>query len=170
MFKTTFFSAESPVVGCRVDDDCSVGLACINQDCRDPCQVNRPCHHTQTCKVEDSSPIKTVTCTCPDDTFIGPNGECKQKGSPKILRLTGGFFKTCYLCPVTPVPFCTVDRDCQDPEKCVQGTCRDACFVDPCGSNAICKSRAHSSSCTCPIGYTGNPRVLCSKSKILAPH
>ena len=101
MFKTTFLSAdESPIVGCRVDDDCSVGLACINQDCRDPCQVNRPCHHTQTCKVEDSSPIKTVTCTCPDDTFIGPNGECKQKGSPKIL--TGGFFKNLLFVPSHP--------------------------------------------------------------------
>ena len=68
---------------------------------------------------------------------------------------------------VTPTPFCTIDRDCPDPEKCVDGTCRDACNVDPCGANAICKSRLHASSCTCPIGYTGNPKVQCLKSESL---
>ena len=66
---------------------------------------------------------------------------------------------------VTPVASCVVDRDCRDPDKCVDGTCRDACNVDPCGANAICKSRLHASSCTCPIGYTGNPQVQCLKSK-----
>ena len=75
----------------------------------------------------------------------------------------GIFFTFCDL--VTPTPSCTIDRDCRDPEKCVDGTCRDACNVDPCGANAICKSRLHASSCTCPIGYTGNPRVQCLKSK-----
>ena len=66
---------------------------------------------------------------------------------------------------VTPTPSCLTDRDCADPHKCVDGTCRDACNVDPCGANAICKSRAHASSCSCPIGYTGNPKVQCLKSK-----
>ena len=66
---------------------------------------------------------------------------------------------------MTPVASCAVDRDCGDPDKCVDGTCRDACNVDPCGANAICKSRLHASSCTCPIGYTGNPQVQCVKSK-----
>ena len=71
---------------------------------------------------------------------------------------------TCLLA-VTPTPSCVTDRDCRDPDKCVEGTCRDSCSVDPCGANAICKSRGHSSSCSCPIGYTGNPRVQCLKSK-----
>ena len=66
---------------------------------------------------------------------------------------------------MTPTPSCLTDRDCADPHKCVDGTCRDACNVDPCGANAICKSRAHASSCSCPIGYTGNPKVQCLKSK-----
>ena len=69
---------------------------------------------------------------------------------------------------VTPTPACVSDRECRDPDKCVDGTCRDACNVDPCGANAICKSRGHASSCTCPIGYTGNPRVQCLKSKFVA--
>ena len=70
---------------------------------------------------------------------------------------------------MTPVASCSVDRDCGDPDKCVEGTCRDACNVDPCGANAICKSRLHASSCSCPIGYTGNPQVQCLKSKYFAP-
>ena len=69
------------------------------------------------------------------------------------------------LLAVTPTASCVTDRDCRDPDKCDDGTCRDACSVDPCGANAICKSRGHASSCSCPIGYTGNPRVQCLKSK-----
>lgn len=139
-------------------------MACINAECQDPCLVNRPCHRTQTCKVEPSSPIRTVICICPDDSFIGPNGECTPKGS-----LGASAAVSDPLSPVTPVAACSVDRDCGDPDKCVEGTCRDACYVDPCGANAICKSRLHASTCTCPIGYTGNPQVQCLKSKYLAP-
>ena len=138
-------------------------MACINAECQDPCEVNRPCHFTQTCKVENSSPIRTVICVCPDDSFIGPNGECKPKGESWYLPKKGKCFNIDNL--VTPTPSCSIDRDCRDPEKCVDGTCRDACNVDPCGANAICKSRLHASSCTCPIGYTGNPKVQCLKSK-----
>ena len=66
---------------------------------------------------------------------------------------------------MTARPSCLSDLDCPDPDQCETGTCRDSCHLDPCGSNAICKSRAHASSCSCPIGYTGNPRVQCTKSK-----
>ena len=65
---------------CKVDPDCPLGLACINAECQDQCQVNRPCHNTQTCKVENSSPIRTVICVCSDDSFIRPKGQCKAKG------------------------------------------------------------------------------------------
>ena len=67
-------------VECRVDDDCGPLIACIDNQCQDPCEATRPCHPTQICRVENSSPIRTVLCTCPQDTFIGPNGECKAKG------------------------------------------------------------------------------------------
>ena len=156
------FIATAPIeLECRVDDDCGPRLACINNECQDPCQATRPCHQSQTCRVENSSPIRTVLCTCPDDTFIGPNGECKPKGKQSSMIMIDQ--STLFL--VTPTPSCITDRDCSDPDKCVEGTCRDACSVDPCGANAICKSRLHASSCSCPIGYTGNPRVQCVKSK-----
>ena len=162
----TPFVATAPVeLECRVDDDCGPRLACINNECEDPCEATRPCHHTQICRVENSSPIRTVLCTCPEDTFIGPNGECKPKGEYCQLHVRAALLHTMFV--VTPTPSCVTDRDCSDPDKCVDGTCRDACRVDPCGANAICKSRLHASSCSCPIGYTGNPRVQCMKSKFL---
>ena len=165
LIKHTFFIAIAPIeLECRVDDDCGPRFACINNECRDPCEATRPCHHTQICRVENSSPIRTVLCTCPDDTFIGPNGECKPKGI-SLACLHYMIRQYFYDILVTPTPSCLTDRDCRDPDKCVDGTCRDACNVDPCGANAICKSRGHASSCSCPIGYTGNPRVQCLKSK-----
>ena len=153
---------------CRVDDDCGPRFACIDNSCEDPCEATRPCHPSQTCTVANSSPIRTVLCTCPDDTFIGPNGECKPKGMH--VTCTQSPIITMCLLAVTPTASCVTDRDCRDPDKCDDGTCRDACSVDPCGANAICKSRGHASSCSCPIGYTGNPRVQCLKSKFNQNH
>ncbi len=64
---------------CRVDNDCPPRLACIEAECVDPC-LRRPCHADQTCSVQNSAPLRTVICSCPENTFVGPNGECKPKG------------------------------------------------------------------------------------------
>lgn len=74
---------------CKVDDDCPPRYACIQAQCTDPC-LSQPCHPTQTCTVQNSSPIRTVICTCPEDTFIGPNGDCKPQGTKSYHLL---FFK-----------------------------------------------------------------------------
>ena len=90
IFNHFVFVAIAPIEAeCKVDEDCSPGLACINAECQNPCEVNRPCHFTQTCKVENSSPIRTVICVCPDDSFIGPNGERKPKGECWYLPKKG---------------------------------------------------------------------------------
>ncbi len=70
---------------CRVDNDCPPRLACIEAECVDPC-LRRPCHADQTCSVQNSAPLRTVICSCPENTFVGPNGECKPKG---IIRRAG---------------------------------------------------------------------------------
>jgi hypothetical protein len=64
---------------CRVDNDCPPKLACIEAECVDPC-LRRPCAPDQTCTVQNSAPLRTVICACPENTFVGPNGECKPKG------------------------------------------------------------------------------------------
>ncbi len=71
---------------CRVDQDCPPKLACIEAECVDPC-LRRPCHPDQTCSVQNSLPLRTVICSCPDNTFVGPNGECKAKGIPPAVDI-----------------------------------------------------------------------------------
>ena len=84
LWSSLFFSApptapEAVEAECRVDNDCPPKLACIEAECIDPC-TRRPCHLDQTCSVQNSAPLHTVICACPENTFVGPNGECKLKG------------------------------------------------------------------------------------------
>lgn len=55
-----------------------------------------------------------------------------------------------------------MDQDCRDPERCVQGSCLEACRIDSCGLNAQCISRGHQAHCSCPPGYVGNPHIECT--------
>lgn len=57
---------------------------------------------------------------------------------------------------------CQTDSECRDPERCVRGSCVEACRIDPCGLNALCQSSRHQSVCTCPRGYIGNPHIECN--------
>jgi len=79
---------------CRLDNDCPPKLACIEAECVDPC-LRRPCHPDQTCSVQNSVPLRTVICSCPENTFVGPNGECKPKGITADLRKRQGSRKDC---------------------------------------------------------------------------
>ncbi len=54
---------------CLKDADCPRGYGCIDQSCKDLCRALNPCHHTAICKVFDTSPIKTTTCSCPPGTI-----------------------------------------------------------------------------------------------------
>ena len=66
---------------------------------------------------------------------------------------------------VTAVSQCRVHFDCRTTEQCHTGSCLDACRVEHCGTNAICTSRDHSITCTCPPKYTGDARVACYPSE-----
>ena len=68
--------AEDPE--CRVDADCFSGLACIRDRCQNPCQLSNPCRAGQKCVVEDTLPLRTMACICPDGFYIGDSGECIQ--------------------------------------------------------------------------------------------
>lgn len=86
-------------------------------------------------------------CQCPPDTYTDPNGRCKA-----IIHVEQQ---------------CHIDSDCNTVEKCIKGSCIEACKVDICGINAQCKSLNHQALCTCPPGYVGNPHIECSNSKNL---
>lgn len=59
---------------CRVNSDCPMNLACMNEKCRDPCQGT--CSITSLCTVYNHVPV----CTCPE-------------------RYTGDPFSNCYPAP-----------------------------------------------------------------------
>lgn len=136
---------KQPQPECRTDSECPSQLACINSRCENPCSLNDICSIDQECRVLDTLPLRTVMCQCPPDTFTDSNGRCRAIVYEK--------------------PECHLDSDCADKDKCLRGSCVEACRVDRCGVNAICNSISHRSICTCAPGYTGNPHVECTNSK-----
>ena len=64
---------------CRVDQDCPSKLSCIDEGCRNPCQLINPCTGNQKCVVTDTLPTRTIACVCPDGTVFSDCGNC-QKG------------------------------------------------------------------------------------------
>ena len=62
---------------CRVDQDCPSKLACINEQCQNPCRINNPCTGNQECVVKDTLPTRTVACVCPDRMVFTENGNCQ---------------------------------------------------------------------------------------------
>ena len=139
--------------------------ACIGDRCQNPCLISNPCRPGQECVVEDTLPVRTMACICPDGFYIGNNGECVQGTRNYILLQKSVVIIFYYL--VIGVSQCQVHSDCRNTEQCHSGSCIDACRIEQCGTNAICTSRDHSISCACPPRYTGDPRVACYPSKLL---
>ena len=59
-------SVPEPVIdeGCKRDGDCPSKEACFSGDCKNPCLEIRPCVSNAICKVYDTLPRRTMTCTC----------------------------------------------------------------------------------------------------------
>lgn len=136
----------SPQPECRSDADCPSLLACINARCINPCSQGHICTPDQQCRVLDTLPLRTIMCQCPADTITDTSGRCRAIEYEK--------------------PQCTNDLDCADADKCIRGSCVEACKVDVCGVNALCNSLAHQALCTCAPGYTGNPHVECANGEM----
>jgi len=65
-----------------MDKDCPSKLACIisggRGECKNPCTTFLPCVLNAECKVYDSLPLRTMTCTC-NVGFTGKGDELCQK-------------------------------------------------------------------------------------------
>ena len=78
------FLVPEPVIdeGCKMDRDCPSKQACIitnnKGDCKNPCTTFQPCVQNAECKVYDSLPLRTMTCTCIEG-FTGKGDERCQK-------------------------------------------------------------------------------------------
>ncbi|KAK9513085.1 hypothetical protein O3M35_001355 [Rhynocoris fuscipes] len=138
----TAFRTPLPPPECQADSDCPTKLACIQKTCQNPCNLPAVCASDQECSVLDTLPLRTVMCVCPADTVASVDGHCL---------------------PIVPAQTeCRVDTDCSDTDRCVRGSCKEACRIDPCGLNAQCISKLHQSICSCPPGFIGNPHIECS--------
>lgn len=132
----------TPTRECEEDANCRSHLTCVNNICVNPCSTGSPCSPSQECRVLDTSPFRSVVCQCPPDTTFTKNGLCV-----KIVTTPSG---------------CKSDGECGLTERCSQGRCVDACQLEACGVNAVCKSVNHQGICSCPPGYQGNPRIQCN--------
>ncbi|XP_037773775.1 fibropellin-1-like [Penaeus monodon] len=76
----------------------------------------------------------------------------------------------CTCVPGSSCAQCVRDSDCSFAESCRGGSCVDPCVVGaPCGRNAECAVTLHRPICSCPAGYTGNPRQECLKAPTVPP-
>lgn len=124
---------------CELDVDCPSKLACIKNTCINPCLELSPCHRTAECSVLDTTPVRTMICTCPEGWVPNEDGECH----PVVVPIPPG---------------CTADNDCPSSEACINRLCRNPC---DCGNNAECYVQNHRPICSCKRGFEGNPNIAC---------
>lgn len=87
----------------------------------------------------------------------GANAVCKERngaGSCTCLsEYTGDPYAGCR-------PECVMNSDCPRTRACINNKCKDPC-PGTCGINAECSVNNHAPSCSCLLGYTGNPLRAC---------
>ena len=124
----------TPKASCLAHSDCPISSSCTNGQCVDPCV--QFCSADATCKVIDHVP----TCSCPP----GWRGDGRQSGCVKLQ--------------------CLENIDCSASQSCVNGNCVDVCSLSgACGSNSDCKTLNHIPLCSCQNGFSGDPRIGCSR-------
>lgn len=124
---------------CTMDYECPSKLACIRNQCVEPCKELSPCAKSAKCSVIDSSPVRTMVCECPELWVPDANGECRQ-----IVLATE--------------PGCQQDTDCPEQETCINRQCRNPCN---CGIDAECRIVNRRPVCSCRNGFDGNPNTAC---------
>ncbi len=80
------FSVPPPDLGCRGDVECPSQLACIDRDCQNPCLVARPCVQNADCKVYDTLPRRTMSCTCREGYKGRGDERCEKIGNQTTKR------------------------------------------------------------------------------------
>uniref|UniRef100_A0A2S2QFK9 Neurogenic locus notch 2 n=1 Tax=Sipha flava TaxID=143950 RepID=A0A2S2QFK9_9HEMI len=176
--------------GCTTNDDCPSNEACLNQQCRNPCN----CGTNAQCFVQNHHPVcsclegyngnpnfacRTIGCKrnsecesgkacinghclnpCIVEDPCGPNAECFTVASRPECRCKSGYRGNPY--DRCLVIGCRSNNDCPDDRSCINGQCINPCVYEhPCSSQAQCKVQNHFALCRCPPGLVGNPYVAC---------
>lgn len=163
---------------CTSNSECSPNLACINQKCKNPCigacGVNAECRTVShspmcfcaqgytgdafsSCTLITYDVVQESTHPC-QPSPCGPNAICKEQnkaGSCSCLQdYIGNPYEGCR-------PECVVNTDCAPNKACIRNKCQDPC-PGTCAPLSNCVVVNHLPSCTCPIGYTGDPFHQCT--------
>lgn len=176
--------------GCQSNDDCPESEACINRQCRNPCN----CGTHSTCKIQNHRAI----CSCEDGYDGNPNIACRTVGcktdsecdsgkacinenciSPCLVQDPCGKNAECYVYGNRPecrclsgyrgnayerchIVGCRSNSDCPSDKQCENSQCINPCVYDnSCSSRAECSPQNHMAVCKCPPGLIGNPYVDC---------
>lgn len=119
---------------CFADNDCPNSASCIDNTCRNPCDIPNTCGHNAECLVRNHIP----ECRCAGQSSGNPKIEC--------IRFE-----------------CNYHSDCGPSHACFDNKCVDPCSVpNVCGQGADCSSLNHSAVCTCQPGGTGDPNLGCT--------
>ena len=161
--------AGDPIVECKQyeclkDQDCSSNMACINQECENPCLSKDICGVNAQCQVSNHR----AECSCPPDHYGNPQIECKKE----INECLNDPCADKAVCINTLGSFtCKCMQHCEgDPYRtgctCPSDQVFDPCSVSTCGVNAKCRPK-HSTTtlvaeCYCPSEYpSGDPLIRC---------
>lgn len=88
----------------------------------------------------------------------GSNAVCREQNGAGACQCLPEYFGNPYEgCR----PECVGNSDCPSNRACVQNKCTDPC-PGTCGQNADCQVVNHVPSCTCRIGFTGDPYRYCN--------
>ncbi|KAL1451865.1 hypothetical protein WDU94_006201 [Cyamophila willieti] len=107
------------------------------------------------CKPIQNEPVYTNPC---QPSPCGPNSQCREVNHQAVCSCLPNYFGS----PPACRPECTVNSDCPLDKACVNQKCVDPC-PGSCGQNANCRVINHSPVCSCKPGFTGEPRIRCSR-------
>ena len=130
-------SSEGPQNGCvRSTNYCSNDADCEGGNCLDG-QCKAVCRSTDDCSTGEKcvNSVCVVPCVTPS--------QCQSD-------------QTCHngVC----ILGCRSSRNCPSDQSCINNQCRNPCAKKGvCGANAICRCIDHTTICSCPPGFQGNP-------------
>ena len=127
----THYFLAAPQPECVTSPECPLHLACIQQQCQDPCTAHA-CGVNAECSVKNHIPL----CTC----LRGYEGDPKR---------------------ICEEPGCKSDYECADDKACISKECQNPCLFADCGTNAYCEPRNHKADCLCLENHIGDPFSYC---------
>lgn len=119
------------IVECTDNNDCSIDLACVENSCVNPCQLEHSCGRNADCTVENHVGI----CACRPETTGNPLLGCVpvQYCSNNQQCQSGTICNGGVCCSL-----CSTQRDCVGDQVCLQGICQPTCQT-----NATCAEFQH---------------------------